>query len=185
MSATKLAPPVEFSPLEQVSNTPLKKNTTEEQELWLIRIPEGLNPSLLDGVTIDLSQANQNLTERIPTTVKTSDNRQYRAYLSSEKPPEDEPSLILSENYPQHFDGAQEMRDLKFMVPTSDRSAIELDEHPVDRFVSLLEVVSIPDYSSRARKIATRSRKRPTQPSGMKFRFKPYGFGLGKYIARS
>ncbi|KAJ1950012.1 hypothetical protein IWQ62_006642, partial [Dispira parvispora] len=137
-----------------------------------------LDSSLLDGVTIDLSQANKKLTENAPTTIKTTDNRKYQVYLSSEQPPEDEPSLILSENQPQHFDGAQEMRDLKFMVPTAEHDAVKFNEQSVDRFMSLLEVVDIPDYSSRAKKIAARSRKRPTQPRGMKFRFKPYGFGL-------
>ncbi|KAI9591257.1 hypothetical protein BDF19DRAFT_426489 [Syncephalis fuscata] len=151
---TTWTPPEHFvsAPIDDEHESTFDADTleasTDDKELWLIRIPDNVNAADLDGITLQLPSDS---TESI---VEVSD-QQYNVHCMGS----DASAAV----------GGREMRGMHCLVPSEDK--LVLAPMPFTRHITLTHAVNIPSSKPLAKEIKAQTIQKRLHPEGMKMQF--------------
>ncbi|KAJ2079340.1 hypothetical protein H4R24_003845 [Coemansia sp. RSA 988] len=158
-SSRTYEPPRDFVQQRGSTADEFALSALENKELWLLRVPDNVPSSYLDGITI-----------KLPSKSKNGELGELAVG-----------SNIYSITTSTAGGGAEsrEMAEMNLLVPDDDdhdNSLLTLFPGHCTEHLSLVEKIDIPDAVAYAQEIATREPVPRPQPVNMKMRFIPYGF---------
>ncbi|KAJ2549698.1 hypothetical protein EV175_004346, partial [Coemansia sp. RSA 1933] len=158
MSASKkYTPPSDFELQTGGTAAGFDSDSLQDNEIWLLRIPDNVSTKKLDGLQIKHPKA------------------AHRSVLAKTKIGSSSYELIASgSDVPADFKG---MAEMSVLVPDTDNDGmLTLLPNSCSRFLSLVEKFNLPDSTDYATAISTRNRPARPQPENMKMQFIPFGF---------
>ncbi|KAI8351804.1 DNA-directed RNA polymerase I, subunit RPA34.5 [Choanephora cucurbitarum] len=170
--------PKDFKPALSKFDSAFDKETLldDDNELWLIRIPDNLSES--DLTHIKFKTPGEKATKK-PLGKFEKEDDTYTLYkvptaqhLKSESDSEE-----LSDDQLDLGISGHEMLSFHCLVPSREHNGqFVFAPKPFDQYLILNETVDIPDTTPLAHSILNTPVYKREQPEGLQMRFKPYGY---------
>ncbi|KAJ2660537.1 hypothetical protein IWW48_002874 [Coemansia sp. RSA 1200] len=166
-SSKKYTPPSDFELRSGTIASGFESELFQDKELWLLRIPDNVDPKKLDGLQI-----------KHPKIAHAKGGKDSSGGVLGQATVNDLTyDLITSESSLQasEFNG---MAEMNILVPDTDNEGLlTLLPNGCSQLLSLVERFDIPDSVDYANEIVAREHFPPRpQPDNMKMKFIPYGF---------
>ncbi|KAJ2520695.1 hypothetical protein H4217_001869 [Coemansia sp. RSA 1939] len=165
----KYTPPSDFELRSGTIASGFESELFQDKELWLLRIPDNVDPKKLDGLQIKHP--------KIAHTKEGGKDNSSGGVLGQATVNDLTYDLITSESSLQasEFNG---MAEMNILVPDTDNDGLlTLLPNGCSQLLSLVERFDIPDAVDYANEIVAREHFPPRpQPDNMKMKFIPYGF---------
>ncbi|KAI9269201.1 DNA-directed RNA polymerase I, subunit RPA34.5 [Phascolomyces articulosus] len=171
MAGISQTAPTGYTEFKQTSKTSFnteKIHDNNDNELWLIRVPDNVSLDKLKGLEIKLPSSKKQ--SRKPLAKLNDKNNEYALYrvpqANDEKGDEqDDEDVGVS---------GQEMAGFTCLLPEDGYLAYAPKEF--SQYLILDEQVNVPDSLEIAKEISSRPPAKRDQPENLQMRFKPYGF---------
>ncbi|KAI8143619.1 DNA-directed RNA polymerase I, subunit RPA34.5 [Fennellomyces sp. T-0311] len=158
--------PSGFKEFKSTSRSPVEAETINDNdnELWLIRVPENVPLEKLNGLEIKMPSKKHSKKPLAKLSYK-GEYVLYRTPQAGDEDHDDEQDINIS---------GQEMAGFTCLLP--EDSHLAYAPKGFSQYLVLDEQVDIPDSTEIAKEIQSRPPPKREQPENLQMRFKPYGF---------